>query len=652
MEGIERIYRMGDNIVRALDRVDLSIEKGEFVTIVGSSGSGKSTLMNLIGCIDAPSGGTFTIEGLNASSLADKPLSILRNKHIGFIFQSFNLLSDLTVVENIALPLVYSGLSRQERIQAAEKYAAKMGLEDRRYHKPTELSGGQSQRVAIARALVNEPNLILADEPTGNLDSVTGREIMKILHELNDQGYTIIMVTHDPELAEIGTRKITIRDGKILSDEPGKKSRVGSPKPVSEKRGDRSGISFSDLLRIGYREGLLAHKMRTALTMLGIIIGVAGVIAMSSFSLGSKKKQANQIRALGANLIRIRDQRLEGEKLANLRIKGSMGLSEKGMDLIRENIDGVKRIAGVREIKMNAASEYELPSIRIIGVSGEYLTVNNLSVEHGRFIDAGDEKRCARVAVLGSAVAKPMGGDEALGRILQLGGTPYRVVGVLANKQIDLKGLEATGARDSNYNVIIPLATLINRTKQLEMRSQLDEVLVQLDTEDRLYEAGTSIRRLISMAHNNQKDFDLVIPLDLLKQKQQARRLLDILTICISSIALIVGGIGIMNIMLASVTERTREIGIRRAVGATRKDIKYQFLSESVLISITGGFAGIILALFVVAVTCTALDLPIVISPLMGCLAVTASTVTGLVFGLFPAIQAASKHPVEALRYE
>jgi ABC-type antimicrobial peptide transport system permease subunit len=386
--------------------------------------------------------------------------------------------------------------------------------------------------------------------------------------------------------------------------------------------------------------------------MLGIVIGVAGVIAMSSFSLGSKKKQADQIRALGANLVRIVDDRLEGEKLTRARTAGSRGLSLADMETIGAQVPGVRKIAAMREAKLNIVHDGPELSPRILGVAGDYDAVNNISVESGRPLDARDAAACARVAVVGDAIARKIGPASPVGSRILLGGTPFTIVGVLANRKIDIRGLEASGVADANYDLLVPLSTILFRTRHVDQRSEIDEIHVQLDSEDRLYDAGTAARRLLEAAHGGLTDFQLVVPLDLLKQKQQSQKLLDVLTICISSIALIVGGIGIMNIMLASVTERIREIGVRRAVGATENDILLQFLSEAVIISVFGGLIGILLAVAVVAVACAALSLPFVVSTPMVLLAIAASTLTGVVFGLYPARVAARKNPVEALRYE
>lgn len=662
ISGLKRHYQMGDSLVAALDDVSLDVYPGDFLMIVGSSGSGKSTLMHLLGLLDVPTDGIMSIDGKSMGECSEAELSWMRNEHIGFVFQQFNLLNDLNVVENIALPLVYRGVSPEKRTSRAKEYAERLGLGKRLNHLPKELSGGQLQRIAIARALVGNPDIILADEPTGNLDSATSREIMQILFDLNAQGHTIIMVTHDPRQAEMGTRKVTLLDGKIIEDVDGQR------KPEREKaqkiqRGDggqHKALGLADLLRIGVKEGLLAHQLRTFLTMLGIIIGISSVIAMSSFSLGSKKKQADQIRALGANLVRVIDKQYENERLVETRVRGSSGLSRQDIRALKEAIPEIERTAAVREVKLNAVYSGVLLNPRILGVEGDYLEVNNLSVGSGRFFDAADAAASARVVVLGSGIAQKIREvrermdikEPLLGDTILLSGNPYVVVGILADKAMDLDELEATSASDPNRDVLMPLETLLTRTSRLELRSEIDEIQLQLKDEDMLAKAGRAVRAILDMSHGGQTDYDMVVPMDLLKQKQQSQRLLDILTFCISSISIVVGGIGIMNIMLASVTERVREIGIRRAIGATKMDIMRQFLTESMTISVTGGIFGVFLAAVVVVFTCYFIGLPVVFSLPLLLTALVASTCTGLVFGIYPAYQAANKNPVDSLRSE
>jgi len=643
---------MGQSVVRALDGVDFNLYEGEYVTIVGTSGSGKSTLMNVIGCLDNLSQGDIFLEGKNLSKCNDSQISNLRNKFFGFIFQQFNLLNHLTVVDNIALPLVYSGITRQKRYEIAKHCACQVGLGDRLEHRPHELSGGQAQRVAIARALANKPRILLADEPTGNLDSKTSKEIIELLEKLNKNGLTLLMVTHDMDIAQQSSRMVVVKDGRIVEQK--RLNQINScTKDVGEKE-----IRFNlwlhliNLIKIGFIEGLLSHRLRTILTMLGMIIGVSAVITMSSLSLGTNKKQINQIRELGANLIKVKDNLYEGSMLSNVRLSGSNGLSLADKDKIEEALPEIAWVSASREFKLNLKWNTDIINYRILGVTENYFEVNNLSLFSGRNFDHFDYSTGARVIIIGWSIKQQMNLDNPIDEILFLSGLPYNIVGVLNDKHLDTKELEATSISDVNYDVIAPFESLVYRTTHLKMRSQLDELHIQVVDEDSLYDAGVKLNRILELLHNGVRDFQIIIPLDLLKQKQQSKRLFNILTICISAISIVVGGIGIMNIMLASVTERTREIGIRRAVGATKNNIILQFLSESVLISVTGGFLGVLLSIILILGICHFIDIPFVLSLSIICVALFVAIFAGVVFGLYPAVEAAKKVPVEALRYE
>jgi macrolide transport system ATP-binding/permease protein len=652
LRGARKTYRMGSHEVHALDGVDLDIAAGEFAAIVGASGSGKSTLMHMLGCLDRLSTGSYHLAEEDISAADDTRLSAIRNRRIGFVFQQFNLLPNLSVLENIALPLAYAGLPRAERIHRATEMANRVGLHTRLDHKPNELSGGQCQRVAIARALIHQPEVLFADEPTGALDSKTGQEILALLDELNAQGHTILLVTHDPKVADHAHRTITLSDGKIVSDEqrippPG----AGHPKPPPVREGR---LGFADMFRIGVREGLYAHKLRTSLTMLGVIIGVASVIAMSSFSLGSKKKQADQIRALGANMVCVIDRRLEDASLNQARARGSMGLNRDDAEALRERIPEITAHALVRDLTLE--TEFDRTprkGFRVRAVDGEYLRVNNLRLAAGVEFRPEDQMMQRRVAVVGAGLV-PSGTapEELLDRSLLLGGQPFRIIGVLTNRHIDTAELEAAGANDANQDVLIPLGSALNRFTFLPLRSELDELQLQLEKEEQLAVAGRNIRRVLDARRRGVEDYDLIIPLDLLRTKQESQKLLDVLSLSISAISLVVGGIGIMNIMLASVTERLKEIGIRRAVGARREDIRRQFMVEAILISMAGGLAGVLLAMGGVTLASRPLDFPLVFSLGVMLTAFGASFATGLAFGAYPAIRASNQNLVEILTRE
>lgn len=652
LRNARKTYHMGNHAVHALDGVDLDIAHGEFVSIIGSSGSGKSTLMHMLGCLDRLSEGTYELAGEDMSVATDAELSAIRNRKIGFVFQQFNLLANLTVLENIALPLAYAGVARTDRLALAAEMARKVGLEARLDHRPNELSGGQCQRVAIARALINQPDVLFADEPTGALDSKTGVEIMSLLDELHAQGLTILLVTHDLKIAEHAQRKITLSDGKIADDRQQRDQSGEAMPPPSPGKGSKLG--FKDMFRIGLREGLLAHKLRTALTMLGVLIGVASVIAMSSFSEGSKKKQADQIRALGSNLIKIIDRKLENQPLYQARASGSEGLNRVDAEILKGALEEISAIAMLRdmalEVEINRVPRSEA---QVRAVYGDYLTVNNLRLAGGNDFQETDQLRNHRVAILGAGlITDPTDLRAMRNTQLSIGGQPYRVIGVLANRYVDTTELEAVGANDSNYDILIPLGTAINRYTYLPLRSELDEIQLQLTEEELLAPAGKSIRRILDARHRGVADYELVIPLDLLKSKQESQKLLDILSLSISAISLVVGGIGIMNIMLASVTERMKEIGIRRAVGARAEDIRNQFLVESVLISMAGGIAGVLIAMGGVTLASGPLDFPVVFAPGIMLVAFAAAFLTGLGFGAYPAIRASSQNLVDILSRE
>lgn len=654
LKGACRYYKMGSETVRALDNADLELHKGEFVTIVGASGSGKSTLLHVLGLLDTLSEGQMSLSGERLDGISDDELSQTRNRSVGMVFQQFNLLADLTVLDNIALPLAYQGVGLEQRRQRATEQAKRVGLVERLDHTPRELSGGQAQRVAIARALVVNPDVIMADEPTGALDSKTSKEVMALFMELHREGKTIIMVTHDADLAELGSRKITISDGQVVEDRIKIKP---TDDPLSQRDARESNLRVGDLLRIGVREGLLAHKLRSALTMLGVIIGVASVIAMSSFSEGSKRKQADQIRALGVNLVKVIDKNLEGVALNEARISGSLGLSRADADILREQLPGVEAMSLLRHIEMNVISPLgDLgEQVPIFAVAGDYLQVNNIDLDRGRWFSELEERDMSRVAIVGAGVVSKLqaqSDNNVLGRELLIGAQPYRIIGTLLNRRIDTDDLEIKQEGDPNDAILLPLATVSQRTRHYKLRNQIDEIQIQMVDEDRLFSAGKTIRRTLAAQHQGVDDFELFIPLDILKAKQQSQKLLDVLSLSICAISLLVGGIGIMNIMLASVSERMKEIGIRRAIGARKRDIRRQFLCESVLISFSGSIVGLVIAVVTVALLCKALVLPIVFSPILVCLAMLIATATGVVFGFFPAKQASENNVIEVLRNE
>ncbi len=438
--GLRRVFHKGDIEVVALDHVDLDIRRGEFISIMGPSGSGKSTLLHLLGCLDRPDAGSYEFSGRHLSGLGDRELSRIRNRQIGFVFQTFNLLGDSTAAENIALPLVYSGVPRSIRTECGVVTARAMGLGDRLNHLPAELSGGQIQRVAIARALANGPELILADEPTGNLDTHTGDEIMAIFDRLHKQGATIVMVTHDERLARYGDRIIRLVDGNIVGDEAvtdeqritpsDEHDHIAIAKPPSEELTHR--LNWFDLIRMGVREGLLCHMGRTMLTMLGVMFGVAAVIAMSSISAGAKRKAIQQIEAMGVHTIRVQARKLEGEQLMRAHAKGVQGLSLADARAIKSVCPSVINVAPIKRVYADVVVGRKRLQATVLATTGEYADVVNFHHARGTFIGPDEVRFSQPYCVIGSGIAdRGFGNEDPMGRSVMIGYTSYRVIGIM-----------------------------------------------------------------------------------------------------------------------------------------------------------------------------------------------------------------------------
>ena len=648
--GLSRVYQMGEHQVHALRDVDLTIREGEFIAIIGPSGSGKSTLMYLLGCLDTPTAGTYRLGGREVSLLDDLQLSRLRNREIGFVFQHFFLLGRLDITENTALGLTYSGVDRAVRQDRARQIANQIGIGDRLDHKPNQLSGGQLQRVAIARALAGRPRLLLADEPTGNLDSKTSREILNLLCELHRDGRTIVLVTHDPAIAAEADRTITIADGRIVKDEGGD---AASMQTSAQGPGETNGGGrWSDQVSMALREGLAAHKLRTGLTMLGIIFGIASVIAMTAITEGGKRQQLEHLRQIGMNNVQVRDLDLNPSALLRQRRLNPRGVNGEDLQHLVQYVEGIESATAWKEIVAEIRHQNKVvQDANTLGVRGDFQSVVNYHVLHGRFIDPGDEIDARRVCVLGPNIAHELElGDEPIGKVVLIGDQPFVVVGIMEQKAFTDSEVADIAVPNRNRDVYIPYEVQRLYFPKETKASELDVISFRMVSEEHLVDKAGLIRHIVADLHQGAEDFGVFVPLEKLKQAQETQRVFNIIIVVIAGIALIVGGIGIMNIMLASVTERTNEIGIRRAVGASRANVMGQFLTESLLIALFGGLLGVVVGIVGGLAIQQAFGFPVAFSVRIMIVSAAVSMGVGIGFGLYPAWLAANKDPVEALR--
>ncbi len=664
---VDRTYQMGDTEVRALDHVWLDVAEGDYLCIMGPSGCGKSTMLNLLGCLDQPTGGDYFLGGENISHLDDDTLSAVRGRRLGFIFQSYNLIPQLTVLENIEVPMYYQGVPEHESRERALVLAERVGLGDRIGHRPTELSGGQQQRVAIARALANDPLVILADEATGNLDSKSGEEILEIFAELNREGKTLIFVTHDEDMARRGNRIIRLRDGKIEKDEQIKDERKETRIIEGESYSVRAGRSFASSLNLK-RSVLLGlkclwlHRLRSLLTALGIVFGVSSVIAMLAIGEGASYEAQEQIRALGSQNVIVRSvkppSKSEGGEKRSFVIE--YGVTARDVSQILATIPGVEMVVPNREISDYVRHKTRRVDARISGVIPIFPEMRNRKLIAGRFFNLIEMSARQNVCVLNREAAdKLFPLDAVVGGTVKLADTYYHVIGILDSAVAFPDG--ETNAEQRKFEMFIPLETMLERFGDVIFKSrtgsfsaekvEFHEVTVVVDNPAQVEAKANAVRRLFESNHD-ESDFHVIVPVELLRQAEKTKQIFTIVLGSIATISLIVGGIGIMNIMLASVTERTREIGIRRALGGRRRDITLQFLVEATLLSALGGLLGVALGLAVPAIVTHFSGMVTVVKTWAPGLALTISVFTGVIFGLYPALRAAKLSPVEALRHE
>lgn len=638
LKNICKVFQNGDERALVLKNINLEIKQGEFVAIIGQSGSGKSTLMNILGCLDTPSSGTYTLDGKDISHFSKDELSELRLKKFGFIFQRYNLIPASNATENVALPGIYAGTKKFERTQRAKELLSKLGLGDKTDFMPNHLSGGQQQRVSIARALMNGGEILLCDEPTGALDSASGQTVMQIIKELNQAGHTIIMVTHDKQIASWASRVIEISDGRIISDNTTEQNLNKLNKPKSEHASDLSRLKdrFFESFNMSI-SAIKAHKLRSFLTMLGIIIGISSVICVVALARGSQENILEGINKMGVSTITIFPGRGFGDRgsakrknfsIEDINILESLEFVDNAMP--RTSSSGTLIYANTSSgASVHAGTEM-------------ILKISSVELKSGRNFTKDDIQNSASVIIIDENTQKTFFKDsDPLGKIMIFNKRPFMVIGV---------GKRDEGAfSDGSLSIYMPYTTLANKvTGSHKIRSIVVSIAPGVNSQLAEY----AISEILKIRRGG-TDFHMINSDTILKTIKATTDTMSLLISGIALISLVVGGIGVMNIMLVSVIERTKEIGVRMAIGAKGADIMLQFLIEAILLCALGGIIGVLLAFGIGGLfNLISHDIKMSFSLVSIIIAFGISSLVGIVFGYMPAKRAAKLNPIDALLRE
>jgi macrolide transport system ATP-binding/permease protein len=691
---LTRTFQLGDTEVRALQGVSVAVDRGEFVAIMGSSGSGKSTLMNVIGCLDRPTSGEYLFEGRDVARLSEPELADIRSRRIGFVFQSFNLLARTSALENVVLPLLYgaaAALTSSERDERGREMLTSVGLADRARNMPNQLSGGQQQRIALARALINHPAVLLADEPTGNLDTRTSHEIMEIIRRLNrEQGGTVIVVTHESDIAAYADRVIVMRDGQILSDAhqvavvtpDGADSRAtltGTAKSGSAALADAAPavrLAFLSMILSASLQALARNKLRSALTMLGVFIGVAALIAMVAVGDGASAAVKKQLESLGTNMVVVQPGATTAGGVRAGAGSASTLTVVDAQTILRDD-PAVQRVSYLTRQAGQVQYGDRNWTTAIQGVTPSYLDIVSWHIASGSSMTEQQDDAAETICLIGQTVYQNLfpPGEDPVGASILIKGVPMRVIGLLASKgqtgfgqdQDDVVMIPFNTAERKVLGVAAPQSAqnLVSANYPVapnafginpRMTGYVNGIYVQAGGADQVNRAISEVTATLARRHHIQtgqlNDFSVRNLSQIAQAQESSSQVMAALLAMVASISLLVGGIGIMNILLVSVTERTREIGIRMAIGARRLQVLLQFLAESVLLSVTGGVAGIAFGLVVSFVISRLAHWPTQISltAVLGGFAFSAAV--GIFFGYYPARKAANLNPIDALHYE